>query len=102
MSVLLVAENSHSLKPWLYKFAGAWGNHEGSMLLWVTVLAAAGAVARSGRPPMLDRMDRVSSREKFPMKASLRRGRRSGCCLSLRPSTLRRRSEKCQPQDNPQ
>jgi cytochrome c-type biogenesis protein CcmF len=44
MSVLLVAENSHSQKPWLYKFAGAWGNHEGSMLLWVTVLAMAGAV----------------------------------------------------------
>jgi cytochrome c-type biogenesis protein CcmF len=44
MSVLLVAENSHSRKPWLYKFAGAWGNHEGSMLLWVTVLALAGAV----------------------------------------------------------
>jgi len=44
MSVLLVAENSHSQKPWLYKFAGAWGNHEGSMLLWVTVLALAGAV----------------------------------------------------------
>ncbi|MEA3001766.1 MAG: cytochrome c-type biosis protein CcmF, partial [Sphingomonadales bacterium] len=43
LSVKLVAENSHSLKPWLYKFAGAWGNHEGSMLLWVTVLAAAGA-----------------------------------------------------------
>ena len=44
MSVLLVAENSHSQKPWLYKFAGAWGNHEGSMLLWVMVLALAGAV----------------------------------------------------------
>ena len=44
MSVLLVAENSHSQKPWLYKFAGAWGNHEGSMLLWVAVLALAGAV----------------------------------------------------------
>ena len=44
MSVLLVAENSHSEKPWLYKFAGAWGNHEGSMLLWVAVLALAGAV----------------------------------------------------------
>jgi cytochrome c-type biogenesis protein CcmF len=43
LSVKLVAENSHSLKPWLYKFAGAWGNHEGSMLLWVTVLAVAGA-----------------------------------------------------------
>ena len=43
MSVLLVAENSHSAKPWLYKFAGAWGNHEGSMLLWVTILGIAGA-----------------------------------------------------------
>ncbi|MGZ8297311.1 MAG: heme lyase CcmF/NrfE family subunit [Allosphingosinicella sp.] len=43
LSVKLVAANSHSLKPWLYKFAGAWGNHEGSMLLWVAVLALAGA-----------------------------------------------------------
>ena len=46
MSVLLVAENSHSLKPMIYKIAGAWGNHEGSMLLWVTILGlAGGAVA---------------------------------------------------------
>ncbi len=44
MSVKLVAANSHSQKPWIYKFAGAWGNHEGSMLLWVMVLAVAGAV----------------------------------------------------------
>jgi cytochrome c-type biogenesis protein CcmF len=43
MSVELVARNSHSAKPLLYKFAGSWGNHEGSMLLWVTILAAAGA-----------------------------------------------------------
>jgi len=43
LSVELVAANSHSAKPWVYKFAGAWGNHEGSMLLWVSVLAAAGA-----------------------------------------------------------
>ncbi|RYD50076.1 MAG: heme lyase CcmF/NrfE family subunit, partial [Sphingomonadales bacterium] len=43
MSVLLVATNSHSAKPLMYKIAGAWGNHEGSMLLWVTVLAFAGA-----------------------------------------------------------
>ena len=43
MSVLLVASNSHSAKPWLYKFAGTWGNHEGSMLLWVTVMGIAGA-----------------------------------------------------------
>jgi len=43
LSVLLVAENSHTAKPWLYKFAGAWGNHEGSMLLWVTILGVAGS-----------------------------------------------------------
>jgi cytochrome c-type biogenesis protein CcmF len=42
LSVALVAANSHSAKPWLYKFAGAWGNHEGSMLLWVTVLSISG------------------------------------------------------------
>ncbi|MEP9401191.1 heme lyase CcmF/NrfE family subunit [Sphingomonas sp. VNH70] len=42
LSVLLVAENSHSAKPMLYKVAATWGNHEGSMLLWVTVLALAG------------------------------------------------------------
>ena len=46
MSVALVVANSHSAKPWIYKFAGAWGNHEGSMLLWVTILGlAGGAVA---------------------------------------------------------
>ena len=44
LSVELVAANSHSAKPWLYKFAGAWGNHEGSMLLWITVLAVAGGI----------------------------------------------------------
>jgi cytochrome c-type biogenesis protein CcmF len=44
LSVALIAANSHSAKPWLYKFAGAWGNHEGSMLLWVTVLSLSGAV----------------------------------------------------------
>ena len=43
MSVLLVATNSHSAKPMLFKFAGTWGNHEGSMLLWVSILAVGGA-----------------------------------------------------------
>ena len=43
MSVALVFENSHSAKPFIYKLAGTWGNHEGSMLLWVTILAVAGA-----------------------------------------------------------
>ncbi|PZO91019.1 MAG: heme lyase NrfEFG subunit NrfE [Sphingomonas sanxanigenens] len=44
MSVKLVAENSHSMKPMIYKVAGAWGNHEGSMLMWVTILAFAGGL----------------------------------------------------------
>ena len=39
----LVVFNSHSLKPMLYKISGVWGNHEGSMLLWVTILALYGA-----------------------------------------------------------
>lgn len=43
MSVLLVAANSHSAKPLIYKIAGTWGNHEGSMLLWVTILGLSGA-----------------------------------------------------------
>ncbi len=43
MSVLVVAANSSPAMPMLYKVAGAWGNHEGSMLLWVTILGLAGA-----------------------------------------------------------
>ena len=42
LSVKLVAMNSHSAKPMLYKIAATWGNHEGSMLLWVTVMGLAG------------------------------------------------------------
>ncbi|MFC7735001.1 heme lyase CcmF/NrfE family subunit [Roseomonas sp. GCM10028921] len=45
-----VVQNSHSAKPMLYKLAGAWGNHEGSMVLWVLILALCGAaVAGFGR-----------------------------------------------------
>jgi cytochrome c-type biogenesis protein CcmF len=43
MSVMLVATSSHSAKPWLYKLSGTWGNHEGSMLLWVAILGIGGA-----------------------------------------------------------
>ena len=43
-SVRVVAANSNSLKPMLYKVAGVWGNHEGSMLLWVLILALFGAM----------------------------------------------------------
>ena len=49
-SVLNVWENSHSAKPLLYKITGTWGNHEGSMLLWVLILVFFGAlVAVFGR-----------------------------------------------------
>lgn len=49
-SVLNVAENSHTLKPMLYKVSGVWGNHEGSLLLWILILTVFGAaVALFGR-----------------------------------------------------
>ncbi|ODT60185.1 MULTISPECIES: heme lyase CcmF/NrfE family subunit [Paracoccus] len=44
-SVRLVYENSHTAKPLIYKISGVWGNHEGSMLLWVLILALFGAAA---------------------------------------------------------
>ena len=42
-SVQTVYENSHSLMPLIYKFTSVWGNHEGSMLLWVLILSVFGA-----------------------------------------------------------
>ena len=44
-SVALVANNSHTLKPMVYKIAGTWGNHEGSMALWCLVTIGFGAIA---------------------------------------------------------
>lgn len=55
-SMMVVAANSHSAKPLLYKFGGAWGNHEGSLLLWVcmlTLFAAAISVFGHGLPGAL-------------------------------------------------
>ena len=47
-SVSNVAANSHTDKPMLYKVAGAWGSHEGSLLLWCLVLTVfGGALARA-------------------------------------------------------
>ena len=43
-SVVNVFENSHSLKPLIYKISGVWGNHEGSMVLWVLILSVFGAL----------------------------------------------------------
>ena len=49
-SVLNVFQNSHSTKPLIYRISGVWGNHEGSMILWVLILALFGAfVALFGR-----------------------------------------------------
>ena len=37
-SLLAVYQNSHTAKPIFYKIAGVWGNHEGSLLLWVNIM----------------------------------------------------------------
>ena len=52
-SVINVAQNSHTDKPLFYKITGVWGNHEGSMLLWVFMLAlcSAAVAAFSGNLP---------------------------------------------------
>ena len=42
-SLKVVAENSHTTKPLIYKISGVWGNHEGSMVLWVLILTLFGA-----------------------------------------------------------
>ncbi len=47
-SVSLVANNSHTDKPLIYKISGVWGNHEGSMLLWVLILSGFGAAVAYG------------------------------------------------------
>lgn len=55
-SLKLVVDNSHSAKPMLYKIAGTWGNHEGSMLLWVLIVTLFGACAAwfgAALPPTL-------------------------------------------------
>ena len=43
-SLELVVRHSHSLKPMIYKISGTWGNHEGSLLLWVLILVVFGGV----------------------------------------------------------
>ncbi|HLZ04710.1 MAG TPA: heme lyase CcmF/NrfE family subunit [Bradyrhizobium sp.] len=61
-SVTNVFENSHSLQPMIYKVTGVWGNHEGSMLLWVLILALfGGLVAAFGNNLPLSLRARVLS-----------------------------------------
>ncbi|HMB11303.1 heme lyase CcmF/NrfE family subunit [Saliniramus sp.] len=55
-SLTNVYANSHSQKPMIYKITGVWGNHEGSMLLWIVILTLFGAlvgIARNAVPPKL-------------------------------------------------
>ncbi len=51
-SLAVVHANSHIAKPMVYKIAGVWGNHEGSMLLWVVILALYGAAFSWGERTM--------------------------------------------------
>jgi len=61
-SVMNVAQNSHTAKPMLYKVTGVWGNHEGSMLLWILILTLCGAmIAIFGRNLPLTLRARVLS-----------------------------------------
>ena len=55
LSVSLVADNSHVDKPFIYRLAAAWGNHEGSMLLWVTILGLSGGLVALFERRMDDR-----------------------------------------------
>ena len=43
-SISLVAQHSHSAKPIIYKISGTWGNHEGSLLLWIVILVLFGGI----------------------------------------------------------
>ncbi|HVL70963.1 MAG TPA: heme lyase CcmF/NrfE family subunit [Beijerinckiaceae bacterium] len=55
-SVRNVVENSHSLKPFVYKLTGVWGNHEGSMLLWILILTLFGALVAAARHAVPERL----------------------------------------------
>ena len=55
-SLVNVFENSHSLKPLVYKISGVWGNHEGSMLLWVLILVLFGALVALAARNMPDEL----------------------------------------------
>ena len=61
-SLVYVAEHSNSLLPWYYQMSAVWGGHEGSLLLWVTILAVwGGAVALRSHSLPIDMVARVLS-----------------------------------------
>ncbi|MFX4220496.1 MAG: hypothetical protein ACMVO3_05635 [Thalassobaculum sp.] len=91
-SVSNVVSNSHSLKPLLYKISGVWGNHEGSMLLWVLILALFGAAG--GRLRQQSAADSLQARDPGDPGADRGRLSRSSCCSppTRSSASFRRRS----------
>jgi len=93
-SVRNVFENSHSAMPLIYKFTSTWGNHEGSMLLWVLILGLFGAlvaVFSRGSFPHRSRAT-ISIRScRIPAWRSIRRCFISAMSGFRSPSPLRRR-----------
>ena len=61
-SVLAVAQNSHTDKPLIYKISGVWGNHEGSMVLWILILGAYSAAIAMTQPTGAEYGTRLGSR----------------------------------------
>ena len=93
-----VVANSHSAKPLLYKLTGTWGNHEGSMVLWVLILAlCGGAVAGFGRNLPTALQARVigvprgrSGARTEPVISTVPLGRRSAICAIASASRVRK------------
>lgn len=61
-SVMAVAENSHTAKPLIYKITGVWGNHEGSMVLWMLILGIYSAAIATTQPEGSGANARLGSR----------------------------------------
>jgi cytochrome c-type biogenesis protein CcmF len=61
-SVMAVAENSHTAKPLIYKITGVWGNHEGSMVLWMLILGIYSAAIALSQPDGSHANARLGSR----------------------------------------
>ena len=61
-SVLAVAQNSHTAKPLIYKISGVWGNHEGSMVMWIMILGAYSAAIAMTQPTGPEYGTRLGSR----------------------------------------
>lgn len=79
-SLLNTYQNSHSDKPLIYKISGVWGNHEGSILLWVLILVLFGALVAvfSSNIPQRLRAATLGAQAGYPSHF---------CCLLLSPLT---------------